>query len=1463
MNKRILTAIAVLVIIIAFAGWQYKPKPISKAPVSAALAERTWLNDGAIYETHPYYYPNHSFREITDDIPRIADLGVKTIYILPVWEHQDSNPPQNYIYLITNYSRLDPLYGTGAELKELVNTAHNYNMKVIFDLVTCCASWKSIPFVNNWTLKISLSELRAKAAQLGWKLQNSTDGNGNKYTYYNCRAGYGGQNKCDFLGKVDGDVVTAYYYPIATFGPAIDRTNPDAVNYFVNAAEYSVKEYGIDGWRLDVPNNHWNPDIFSDEHSSLQMLRNAKALMQANKPNVVFFAELPYLDPSDSALDEVAEASYSHGFSKYVFYKLIPGQGSSKELVDLLQLENEKVEYGRTRSRMVEEHGSQRLANSAPKLNKPLLVLISTIPGIPMIQAGQEIGATEEWFYNGKAQAQVNWSKGDYALRDFYKKVFAIRNSNNVLKYGDIKNVWKSGDNIYAYSRTYGNETVIIAINFNGNQAESILEVPFEKGTRLTDELSGETFTVEIPSSFKITIPAYSPRILTIEGFAKFNASPNSGFSGEKLNLGPKGEETLVIAGIPQMNLPNKGVSKPSWKEIEAALPQYKDIGVNTIFIWTPYEAIWPEEGRTMPVKTEKGIENIGIKNSFIVKDYLKTDPERGTEEEFLHMVQTAHSLGIKVIAQLQITVTAPGTFVYENHPDWMLKSIYGEPAIFWPWGITQYGYVVNKADPGLINYVTDTILPLWIKKWDVDGVYLDSGGMAYCDSYIKNLCDKSSYAEGFECLTPVDGYFSPEPLTKAMREKIEELGKETGKNLIFAGEIPFLTARDMPDDIIIKTCNGDVSGWWVDPGGNRTLGKYFDWVQGYNFRGLLKLVYEGKLPHSDDYVSTVKLVQNELEGKYAKTAKFVNMWVEAHKFAGLLNPDVSNPYITLVATAPGNIIWIGEYQIILNEEIAKRLGYKPDILKEQYKKLIAIKKAFPALQSDNIEDALISPKIPKLIAYNRWEGDGSVTVIVNIDGKPVDAVVKTRFSGNDVAIYDLLSGETFSGDPQNLKIGMASYGSRILTIRQAPPRSPLQINNILSGEWANSKNDLRNVKSAIVYESITEGPPIGKERSTDEIIGLLKETGADLIFRGFWRWGVAVESPQDIPPEVAGVYAGRMKIKPEEVPLLAEKSGYNYAELEKRISAIKKENPGVIFVGATGAQRVNRIDRNDKTGKIYSQNETWAMALDPRKWDIQRNGKPFTKEEFQALFADWHGWAESGQYDPGKVQAYFPDITNPDYQELLLSWAYRQIDAGADAIWIDGLPQTPLIYPFVKDVNHPVIKDFYEASQKIIDGIHKYGRARGKYIYVGSWGIPIKFTEGMPYMPPNIDFVTISPAEKEIEEKNISQSYEKIANIRKIYGNTPVFAFIDWGIDPSPTTVFSQTLSKEEQGEMLRFLDVSFAKKGVNFIYPLHGGYLELSAKKLAFGKYRNYDSLAPEFGTYETIKELAQKKK
>ncbi|HDM89093.1 MAG TPA: hypothetical protein ENG65_03790 [Candidatus Bathyarchaeota archaeon] len=96
-------------------------------------------------------------------------------------------------------------------------------------------------------------------------------------------------------------------------------------------------------------------------------------------------------------------------------------------------------------------------------------------------------------------------------------------------------------------------------------------------------------------------------------------------------------------------------------------------------------------------------------------------------------------------------------------------------------------------------------------------------------------------------------------------------------------------------------------------------------------------------------------------------------------------------------------------------------------------------------------------------------------------------------------------------------------------------------------------------------------------------------------------------------------------------------------------------------------------------------------------------------------------------------------------------------------------------------------------------------------------------------------------------------------------------------GFPNSPLHVFSQKLSPEEQREFLRYLDGFLLKNNVLFSYPVFGLYIgpwdkgerktlsrENKCRVTLTGEshrgFHFYDSLAPEFKTYDTIKELAQ---
>jgi hypothetical protein len=362
----------------------------------------------------------------------------------------------------------------------------------------------------------------------------------------------------------------------------------------------------------------------------------------------------------------------------------------------------------------------------------------------------------------------------------------------------------------------------------------------------------------------------------------------------------------------------------------------------------------------------------------------------------------------------------------------------------------------------------------------------------------------------------------------------------------------------------------------------------------------------------------------------------------------------------------------------------------------------------------------------------------------------------------------------------------------------------------------------ISKVKVAVLYATVVD-----RIREPKEIAKIIEDLKADLLFRGFFRWrGMAI----------------------------AEQKHPVYQYLANAISEIKKENQELIFVGALAAQELNRVEYDPFNKKVISEEKVWEMALDPQKYGIN-----LSKEELHEKY--WN-WTKDENY-------IFPDILNPDFQKLFLNFAKAQIDAGVDAIWIDGFFwQAKFFIKQTKNPSHPFVEEVFNATKNIVEEIHRYGLSKGKQIYVSSWS-PASFLKiGIPKDHlPALDFVSISPSPEEIKNKKLNETAwkEKIKLTKQIYGDDIVIiAFIDWAFTAdTPLGVFSQVLNKEEQREALINFDKFFKENGILFAYPVHGGFMGRNATILAFGKYYKYDSLAPEFETCNTIKELAQGRK
>jgi len=372
-------------------------------------------------------------------------------------------------------------------------------------------------------------------------------------------------------------------------------------------------------------------------------------------------------------------------------------------------------------------------------------------------------------------------------------------------------------------------------------------------------------------------------------------------------------------------------------------------------------------------------------------------------------------------------------------------------------------------------------------------------------------------------------------------------------------------------------------------------------------------------------------------------------------------------------------------------------------------------------------------------------------------------------------------------------------------------PSFPVTPSNAGVGE---RQNDLSQVRVAALYEAV-----IDQMRDTDEVAHLLAELHTGYLHRSFFRWrGLAlIERRHDV-----------------------------YGMLGEAIATIKAENPELLIGGAIAAQEINAVEYNPLTGRVIPREETWEMALDPQEY-----GFDLSREELHERY-----WELSGSED-----YIFPDLLNPNFQQLFLDHVKLQIDAGVDAVWIDGLFwQAGIFARLAGSPEHPAIEQTFAGIRRIVDEIHRYAASQGKHVSVGSWA-----QTAYPYLPPQLDFVTISPTAGEVRARHLDEArwQERLAQVEETYGPVPVIAFIDWAFTAdTPLGVFSQELTKEQAREALRNFDNFFREHGVLFAYPVHGGYMGRDATRLAFGWSYKYDSLAPEFESYATIKELAQRR-
>lgn len=452
-----------------------------------------------VYEVSVEYFPGHSIKELTAHVPHIANLGAGTIYLNPIFTCAGLSQ-----YLILDYYAINPRYGNAADLKALVKDAHDRGIRLLLDMVTSLTTEGSVVMKEHprW-------------------LMPGDDGK------------------------------PQHYYPFPEWGWALDGANQELIRYFSDMAAWYVKEFDIDGWRIDSPMNNYDPAKVSGDHSRLNLLRAMKTAVQKVKPSAFFMAEISgpgVLWGKDDRgaqplFDEVCEGSYSYkycgflgpvgktGGGAYVIWdgspnvaplrkttldRVVHGELSSAEFVDSVR--REPVLFNRQRVNFIEDHDTARVSGLFPEAHRAMFVLIASMPGVPVVHAGQEIGSTVHPDASGNTKVVVDWNAADHKLEAFYKSVIRVRAANRALNSGDFVDVWKSGDKALAFTRAAGDNRVLIALNFGAKTAAFKVSIPADAPVTLRDELTGlaKTYTPSGLEALALDLDPYGYRIFSI-----------------------------------------------------------------------------------------------------------------------------------------------------------------------------------------------------------------------------------------------------------------------------------------------------------------------------------------------------------------------------------------------------------------------------------------------------------------------------------------------------------------------------------------------------------------------------------------------------------------------------------------------------------------------------------------------------------------------------------------------------------------------------------------------------------------------------------------------------------------------------------------------------------------------------------------------------------------------------------
>ena len=520
----------------------------------------SWWKTTIIYQCYPRSFQdsdgdgNGDLNGIRSRLHYFVETRIRAVWLNSIY----SSPQKDNGYDISNYTNVDPLYGTLADFKTLLKEMHKRKLKVIMD------------FVPNHS-----------SDEHPWFQESRSSRDNSKRDWYVWADGKDGGPPNNWISVFGGsawsyDNTTEQYYlhQFSDFQPDLNYRNEHVKGAMEEVLKFWL-DLGVDGFRVDaviflledpkLENERRNPKFTGnctanisspDCYNSLihnlttnydgihDIIRSWRKVLDSysDKTEQERFMVGEVYDPISEVITYYGNKSDEFNFP-FNFLLLGNSNWTGTQVSSLIAEWLDNIPEGAWSNWVLGNHDNPRISSKAGVyLSRALNVLFLTLPGTPTTYYGEEILMTDmyvppperhdKYQDRDKERTPMQWNTSAYAgftspdskpwlpvatnystynveveSRDsrsplaLYKKLSELRSNYSALQYAGYEHVYNSTD-LFAYLRFCQDcnkrKQVLVIINFSKHQTTAKLTIDLKDPIIVLSSNLNRTGTIQL-----------------------------------------------------------------------------------------------------------------------------------------------------------------------------------------------------------------------------------------------------------------------------------------------------------------------------------------------------------------------------------------------------------------------------------------------------------------------------------------------------------------------------------------------------------------------------------------------------------------------------------------------------------------------------------------------------------------------------------------------------------------------------------------------------------------------------------------------------------------------------------------------------------------------------------------------------------------------------------------------------